>query len=85
MPSDNLVDGLDSWRGTAHPILTLNFFSTWILYLHAVVFSLILSTKPFGDGAMDDWGRLRIELSASSSCSARRRPWLDGRRVMGME
>ena len=26
---------------------------------------LILSTKPFGDGAMDDGGKLRIELAAS--------------------
>ena len=47
--------------------------------------SLILCTKPFGDGAMDDGGRLHIELAASSSCSARRRPWSDGRCVMGME
>ena len=41
--------------------------------------SLVLRTKPFGDGAMDDGGRLRIELVASSSCSARSRPWSDGR------
>ena len=47
--------------------------------------SLILNTKPFGDGAMDDGGRLRIELAASSSCSVCRRPLLDGRWVMGME
>ena len=33
--------------------------------------------KPFGH--MDDGGRLRIELAASSLCSARRQPWLDGR------
>ena len=47
--------------------------------------SLILCTKPFGDGAMDDWGRLLIELAASSSYSACRRPWSYGRRVMGNE
>ena len=41
--------------------------------------SLILSAKPFRDGAMDDGGRLRIELAAFSSCAARRRPWSDGR------
>ena len=41
--------------------------------------TLILCTKPFGDGAMDDGGRLRIELAASSSCSARRWPWSYGR------
>ena len=47
---------------------------------HVVLFSsLILSTKPFGDRAMDDGCRLRIELAASSSCSARRLPWSDGR------
>ena len=47
--------------------------------------SLILSTKPFSDGAMDDGGRLWTELAASSSCSARRWPWSDDRWVMGME
>ena len=78
------MDGQVSGLGTVHPILTLIFFSTWILPLH-VFFSLILCTKPFGDGAMDDGGRLRIELVTSSSCSARRRPWSDGRCVMGMK
>ena len=47
--------------------------------------SLILRTKPFGDGAMDDGVRLRIELAASNSYSARRRPWSEGRQVMGIE
>ena len=69
------MDGQVSGLGTVHPLLTLNFFSTWILSLHDFFFSLILRTKTFGDGAMDDGGRLRIELAASSSCSARRRPW----------
>ena len=71
------MDGQVSGLGTVHPLLTLNFFSTWILPLHVVC-----STKPFGDGAMDDGDRLRIELAASSSRSARRRrrrPWSDGR------
>ena len=79
MPSDFLVDGQVSWLGTVHPLLTLGVFSTWILPLHVFFFSLILSTKPFGDGAMDDGGRIRIELAASGSCSARTRPWSDGR------
>ena len=57
VPSDFLVDGQVSWLGNVHPLLTLNFFSTWILPLHAF-FPLILCTKPFGDRAMDDGGRL---------------------------
>ena len=50
-----------------------------ILPLRVLFSSLILCTKLFGGVAMDDGGRLRIELAASSSCSARRRPWSDGR------
>ena len=73
------MDGQVSGLGTVHPLLTINFFSTWILPLHVFFSALILSTKPFGDGAMDDGGRLRIEMAASGSCSARRRPWSDGR------
>ena len=55
VPSDFLVDGQVSGLGIVHPLFTLILFSTWILSLH-VVFpsSLILSTNPFGDGAMDD-------------------------------
>ena len=34
--SDFLVDGKVSGMGTVHPLLTLNFFSTWILPLHVV-------------------------------------------------
>ena len=70
----SLVDGQDRWLRTVHPLLTLVFFSTLIHPLHVAFFSsLILCTKPFGDGAMDDGGRLRIERAASSSYSARRR------------
>ena len=68
------MDGQVSGLGSVQPLLTLNFFGTWILPLHVVFFPLILSTKPYGDGATDDGGRTRIELAASSSCSARRRP-----------
>ena len=72
---DSQVSGL----GTGHPHFALDLLSTWILPLHLVFFhSLILCSKPFGDGAMDDEGWLRIELAASSSCSARKRPWSDG-------
>ena len=74
------MDGQVSWLGTMHPLLTLNFIGTRILPLHAVFFPSIIScTKPFGDGAIDEGGRLRIELTASSSYSVRRRPWSDCR------
>ena len=77
------MDGQVSGLGTEHPLLTLNFLSTWILRLHVVSCCVFLlsyfCTKPFGDGAVDDGGRLLIELAASSSCSACRRPWSDGR------
>ena len=36
VPSDFLVDGQVSGLGTVHPLLSLNFFSTWILPLHVV-------------------------------------------------
>ena len=65
------MNGQVSGLGTVHPLLTSCFFSTWILPRHVVFFPLsILCTKPFGDGAMADGGRLRIELAASSSYSA---------------
>ena len=40
-PSDFLVDGQVSGLGTVHPLLTLNFFSTWILPLHVVFIPLL--------------------------------------------
>ena len=74
------MDGQASGLGTVHHFLTLNFLSTCILSLHVAIFStLILFTKFNGDGAMDDGDRLWIELAASCSCTARRRPWSDGR------
>ena len=36
VPSDFLVDGQVSGLGTVHPLLTLSFFSTWILPLHVI-------------------------------------------------
>ena len=49
------MDGRVSGLGTVHPLLTLNFFGTWIHPLHVVFFSsLSLCTKQFDDGAMDD-------------------------------
>ena len=40
LPSDFLVDGQVSGLGTVHPLLTLNFFSTWILPLHVPLSTL---------------------------------------------
>ena len=36
VPSNFLVDGQVSGLGTVHPLLTLSFFSTWVLPLHVV-------------------------------------------------
>ena len=36
VPSDFLVDGQVNGLGTVHPLITFNFFSTWILPLHVV-------------------------------------------------
>ena len=40
VPSDFLVDGQVSGLGTVHPLLTINFLSTWILPLHVVCIPL---------------------------------------------
>ena len=40
VPSDFLVDGQVSGLGTVHPLLTLKFFSTWILPLHVLLSTL---------------------------------------------
>ena len=67
VPSDFLVDDQVSGLGTVHPLITLDFFSSWILPLHVVFLSsIILGANPFGDGDMDNGGRLRIELAAGS-------------------
>ena len=36
VPSDFLVDGQVSGLGTVHSLLTMNFFTTWILPLHVI-------------------------------------------------
>ena len=45
VPSDFLVDGQVSGLGTVHPLLTLNFFSTWILPLDVVSFHLLFCAQ----------------------------------------
>ena len=58
VPSDFLVDGQVSELGTVCPLLTLGFFSTWILPLHVVFFPLLFCVQ--NPSAMDDGGWLRI-------------------------
>ena len=49
--SDFLVDGQVSGLGTVHPLLTLNFFSTWILPLLVVSSTLkTMSSSSVIDG-----------------------------------
>ena len=50
VPSDFLVDGQVYGLGTVHPLLTLNFFSTWILHFF---FSLLLCVQ--SPSAMELW------------------------------
>ena len=44
VPSDFIVDGQVSGLATEHPLLTLNFFSTWTQPLH-VFFSLLFCVQ----------------------------------------
>ena len=53
VPSDFLVDGQVSGLGTVHPLLTFNFFSTWILPLHVVFFPLLFCVQ--SPSAMELW------------------------------
>ena len=58
VPSNFLVDGQVSRLGTVHPLLTLNFISTWILPPHAVSsFSTLKSKSSLS--AMDGLQRRR--------------------------
>ena len=45
VPSDFLVDGQVSGLGAVHPLLTLNFFSTWILPLHVPLSTLKMKSS----------------------------------------
>ena len=76
VPSVFLVDGQVSRLGTVHPIHTLDFMDS----PSSCCFPLsYFAYKALGDGAMDDVGRLLMELATSSSCSAHRQPWSGGR------
>ena len=62
VPSDFLVDGQVSGLGTVHPLLNLDFFSTWILPLH-VVFSML--KRKSSSSTMDGLQRRRREDTSS--------------------
>ena len=53
VPLDFLVNGQVSQLGTVYPLLTLNFFSTWILPLHVVFFPLLFCVQ--SPSAMELW------------------------------
>ena len=59
VPSDFLVDGQVSGLGTVHRLLTLNFFSTWILPLHVVSCSTL--RRKSSSSVMDGLLRRRIK------------------------
>ena len=66
VPSDFLVEGQVSGLGAVHPLLTLNFFSTWILPLHVVLKRKSLSSVMDG---LQRRGREEISNSfASLNC-----------------
>ena len=62
VPSDFLVDGQVSGLETVHSLITLNFFSTWILPLHVV--SCCVSTL-----------KRKSSLSVMDGLQRRRRTW----------
>ena len=72
--SDFLLEGQVSGLGTVHPISPLTSSACGCFSSSCVSHLLTLCSKPFGNAAMDDGGRLRSELAASGSCSAYRRP-----------
>ena len=59
VPSDFLVDGQVSGLGTVHPLLTLSFFSTWILPLHVVSSTL---KRKSSSSVMDGFQRRRLPV-----------------------
>ena len=53
VPLDFLVDGLVSGLGTVYPLLTLNFFSTWILPLHVVSYCVSTLKRKSSSSVVD--------------------------------
>ena len=61
VPSDFLVDGQVSGLGTVHLLLTMSFFSTWILPLYVVSSTL---KRKSSSSVMDGLQRERQENSS---------------------
>ena len=61
VPSDFLVDGQVSGLGTVHLLLTLNFFSTWVLPLHIVSCCVSTLKRKSSSSIMDGLQRRRRE------------------------
>ena len=47
------MDGQDSWQGTVHPLLTVNFLSTCILPLHVVSCCVLTLKRKSSSSVMD--------------------------------
>ena len=60
VPSDFLVDAQVSGLGTVHPLLTLSFFSTWILPLHVVSCRVSTLKRKSSSSVMDGFQRRGI-------------------------
>ena len=61
VPSDFLVDGQVSGLGTVHPLITLNFFSTWILPLYVVSCCVSTLKRKLSSSVMDGLQKRRRE------------------------
>ena len=59
VPSDFLVDGQVSGLGNVHPLLTLNFFSTWILPIHVASCCISTLKRKSSSSVMDGLQRRR--------------------------
>ena len=62
VPSNFLVDGQLSGLGTVHPLLTLSFFSTWILPLHVVSCCVSTLKRKSSASVMDGFQRREEDL-----------------------
>ena len=59
------MDGQVSWLGTVHPLLTLSFFSTWILPLHVVSCCVSTLKRKSLSSVMDGFQRREEEVCVS--------------------
>ena len=63
VPSDFLVNGQISGLGTVHPLLTLNFLSTWILPLYVVSCCVSTLKRKSSSSVMDGLQRRKKNMS----------------------